>query len=348
MKKWGHMRHGAVSTQTRGTRRWACGTRGRTRGTRGRGSFFTCGGEGCDGGVEFLIGEGEFLVGGDAVVPFGDVLHETYAFAFDGVGDDDAGFVFRRGGEGGGELSKIVAVDNGDFPAEGGEFFVERFVAANVAGAAGDLEGVVIDDGDEVVEAIVRGGHGGFPVGSFGEFAIAEEDEGAEVASIFSGGDGATDADGEAVAEAAGVVFAAGNGAGRMSDEGGVVLAEGVELFEGEKTFVGEDDVEGFDGVAFGLDVAVAVGVGEVLWGDVEDAVVEDVEDVDAGEAAAGVAGVGLLDDAQHGFAVEEGFEGEVLRGEGHGGCSLGKDGGRMPAYVASAGGTPALLVVIH
>ena len=236
------------------------------------------------------------------MVPFGDVLHEADAFAFDGIGDDDAGFVGVGGrSEGAGQGGVIVAVDGEGVPSEGEEFFIERLVAADVAGAAGDLEGVVVDDGDEIVETVVGGSHRGFPVGAFREFAIAEEDVGLEIALIFFGGNGATDADGESVPEAAGVLLAAGDGAGGVANEGGVVLAEGVELFDGEEAFVGEDDVEGLDGVAFGLDVAVAVGVGEVLRGDAEDAVVEDVEDVEAGEAAAGVAGTGVLDDVQGG-----------------------------------------------
>src|SRR5436305_1742088 len=97
-----------------------------------------------------------------------------------------------------------------------------------------------------------------------------------------------------------------------MADEWRVVLAEGVELRVGKESSVGEDDVEGFDGVAFGLDVAVAIVVAHHLGGDAEDAVVQNVEDIDAGETAAGVAGAGALDDLEESPAVGEGFEGEL------------------------------------
>ena len=36
---------------------------------------------------------------------------------------------------------------------------------------------VVVEDGGEVVELVMRGGHGGFPVGAFGQFAVAQQRE---------------------------------------------------------------------------------------------------------------------------------------------------------------------------
>jgi hypothetical protein len=98
-----------------------------------------------------------------------------------------------------------------------------------------------------------------------------------------------------------------------VTDEFGAVLAEGVEFGVGEEAAVGEDGVKGFDGVAFALDIAVAVWVGEGFGGNAEDAVVEDVKDVEAREGAAGVARAGVVDGREGAAAEVEGFESKIV-----------------------------------
>jgi hypothetical protein len=57
----------------------------------------------------------------------------------------------------------------------------------HVAGAAADLQRVAVNDRREVVEVVMRGGHGGLPVRAFGQFAVAQQGEHAvrRVASIL-------------------------------------------------------------------------------------------------------------------------------------------------------------------
>ena len=61
--------------------------------------------------------------------------------------------------------------------------------------------------------------------------------------------------------------------------------------------------------MAFALDVVVAVGAFKRLRTDPQNAVVEHIEDVEAGEVAAGVAGAARLDEPQQCFAVLHRFE---------------------------------------
>jgi hypothetical protein len=64
--------------------------------------------------------------------------------------------------------------------------------------------------------------------------------------------------------------------------------------------------------MTFALDIIVTVGTLKRLRVDPEDAVVEHVEDVEAGEIAAGVPGTTALDELQEFFAVLDRFPAEL------------------------------------
>ena len=81
-----------------------------------------------------------------------------------------------------------------------------------------------------------------------------------------------------------------------MTDERGLIAAERFQLGFREEAAVGQHDVQRLDRVALALDVAVAVRVAERLRRHAQDAIVEHVEDVEAGQAAAGVARAGVID----------------------------------------------------
>src|SRR6185436_34222 len=72
---------------------------------------------------------------------------------------------------------------------------------------------------------------------------------------------------------------------------------------------VGEHGVEGLDRMAFALDVTIAVWIFARFRSDAEHAVVEDVQDVEAGQPAAGMTGAGMEDRFEHSLAQAEGFQ---------------------------------------
>lgn len=102
------------------------------------------------------------------MMPFGDVLHEADTFAFNGIGDDDGRLVGRcRIGHRGGEFRVIVPIDFAHVSTESAPLVRDRFGAHHVAGVAGDLECVAVENGDEIVELVVGGSQCRFPVRAF-------------------------------------------------------------------------------------------------------------------------------------------------------------------------------------
>jgi hypothetical protein len=67
--------------------------------------------------------------------------------------------------------------------------------------------------------------------------------------------------------------------------------------------------------VTFALDIIVAVGTLKRLGGNPQNAVVEHVDDVEAGEVAADVAGPTCFDQAQQDLAVLRRFQPELAFG---------------------------------
>ena len=111
-------------------------------------------------------------------MPLGDVFHEAHAFAFGGVRDDERRLArFGRVGQRFGECRVVVTVHGADGPAERAPFFVERFVAHHVARVAGDLERVMVENGHQVIQLVMRGGEARFPIRAFGQFAITQQCE---------------------------------------------------------------------------------------------------------------------------------------------------------------------------
>ena len=95
----------------------------------------------------------------------GLIFEDGDPFAFDGVGDDDAGLSGHAaaGLKGLQELGDIVAVHLQGVPAEGLPFRGQGLEAHDFSGAAVDLQAVAVHDGREVVQAVVGRAHGRFP-----------------------------------------------------------------------------------------------------------------------------------------------------------------------------------------
>src|SRR5436190_15490956 len=114
-------------------------------------------------------------------MPFRDVLHEADASTLAGVCDYTERFSItwpcpKRFGQ----LWDAVAVHSAHLPTERREFFIQGFVGADVASMTGDLERIVINNGRQVIQSVMSCGHRGFPIGAFGQFAVAEQRENAE------------------------------------------------------------------------------------------------------------------------------------------------------------------------
>jgi hypothetical protein len=106
-------------------------------------------------------------------------FHERHAFALDGVGDQhfrtigDGREVFEDVADG----ANVVAVGAPDFPAECAKFVLERTQIADRRDGRIGLQLVVIDDGDDLGEAFVRGGLQRFPDLPFLQLPVARHDD---------------------------------------------------------------------------------------------------------------------------------------------------------------------------
>ena len=67
--------------------------------------------------------------------------------------------------------------------------------------------------------------------------------------------------------------------------------------------------------MSFALDVAIAVRIGERLRRDVQHAIVKHVQNVDARQAAARVAGAGVIDDREQVAAILDRFAAQFVVG---------------------------------
>src|SRR3990167_4134653 len=106
-------------------------------------------------------------------------LHEADSLALDRVGDDAACAPTseRNGLERLLHFCKIVAVDLPNLPAEGPPLVHERIEIQHLADRSKALDLVVVDDGDEVVQRVVRREQRSLPGRTLVALAVAQKRE---------------------------------------------------------------------------------------------------------------------------------------------------------------------------
>ena len=172
-----------------------------------------------------------------------------------------------------------------DVPVEGGELLIERLV---------DLQAVDIDDGAEIVQMILRSGHGGFPDLALSDLTVAQQGIDTVVLLCKLSGQSHADCGGDALAQRAGghvdaLDMTHVGMAGVMALDG----AEELQILLREEAAQGQHRVQSRRAVAFGQHKAVAVRILRVGRVDLHDVEVQRREDVHRGEAAADMAGRG-------------------------------------------------------
>src|ERR1700737_3153058 len=97
------------------------------------------------------------------------------------------------------------------------------------------------------------------------------------------------------VTKRSGILFASVHIARRVANVVRAVPVECLKVFFGKETAVGQHDKECLGAMALALDVVVSIGAMECLGADAEDAVIEDVQNVEAREIAPRVAGTAIF-----------------------------------------------------
>src|SRR5688572_29032766 len=95
--------------------------------------------------------------------------------------------------EGAKDFVVVVAVDLDDVPAEAAPALGRLTEGHDLFGGSVDLQAVAVEDGAEVVELVMGGGHRGLPDLALLRLAVSEDAVGAVVAVVQAGRKGHAD-----------------------------------------------------------------------------------------------------------------------------------------------------------
>src|SRR5262245_46216347 len=234
-------------------------------------------------------------------MPLSHIVHKANPLTLSGLRQDQARFPRDKwdGAECVHQLADVVAITFANRKSKRGEFFAERLELADVFGRSGDLQSVAVNNRDQVIEPIMRGGHASFPVRTFSQLAVPQQGKGAIVIAILLGSQGNADGEGQSVPQCTGVLFDAINLTRRMSNEVGAKLVERLELLLRKETAIGQDNEERFGAMSFALNIIVAIRILEVLWSYSQNPIVEHVQNINTGKVSPRMAGATLFDNAQ-------------------------------------------------
>ncbi len=232
-----------------------------------------------------------------AVVPLHGVLHVAHTLALSGVGDQHGGLAGGPvcGAQRVGQRRVVMAIYLAHAPAKGGEFVGQRLDAKGLVHSGQALQLVVVDDSNQVIQAVVCGEQQGLPVAAFAQLAVAEQHKGLPVGAHALGGERLAHTKGQAVAQRAGGEL---HTLGLVADvihQYRAVLAIGQQVVGVEKAALSQRSVHGHAGVALAEDEAVAsrrLGLRRVH---VEHLTVEHGNDIADGQRAGDVRSLGAV-----------------------------------------------------
>src|SRR4029077_4822640 len=213
--------------------------------------------------LQFCHGPAKFLVAGDSVVPLRHVVHKTNALSFASFRQDQTWFPGRKWHvlERPHQIADVVPVTPANRKAKGFEFFSQGLELHDVFSGTGDLQAIPVDNGDQIIESIMRRGHSGFPVGTLCQFAVAEERKDAIVLAILLGCQCPSHCERQPVSECASVLFDAVYFARGMPNKMRTILVEGLEFLLGKESAIGEHSEESLGTMSFALDIVVAIRI---------------------------------------------------------------------------------------
>ena len=279
-------------------------------------------------------------------MPAGNVLHEADALALHRVGEDHRRLARRpeplRLLQRVHHLRHVVAVDVDDLPAEAAIAVGQRLDVHHVLHPAVDLQAIAVDDGDHVVELVVRAS---ITASQTLPSCCSPSPMMQKIVCFLVELAGQRHAHGNAqplAQRSAGDLDAGQLQPVRMALERRIQLAQCDHVFDGEISGEGQPEIKRGRLVSGGPDDAVAIGplgIVGIVVGDLE---VQRRNDVHHGERAAGVAGAGRAQRDQVVAAHQAGgmfqfFEVEIA----HHGFGESVDQGHVDILVA--GGRNAL-----
>ena len=201
-----------------------------------------------------------------------------------------------RLGKGGAQVVIVMAVHPDGVPAEGGELVIQGIGGHDVGGAAVDLEAVDVDDGAQVVQLVLGGGHEGLPNLALLNLAVPHQGVHPVVPAVHLPRQGHAHGGGDALAQGAGGHVHPGDVHLRVAGHGTVNAAEHLQFLLREEAPEGQIGVEGGGAVSLGEDKAVPGRVGGVGGVDAQHLLVQESHDLHGGEGTSDVAGGRAID----------------------------------------------------
>src|SRR5262245_10023284 len=108
-------------------------------------------------------------------MPLSHIVHKANSLTLSGLCQDQARFPRDEwdGAKGVHQRADVVAITLANRKDKRGKFCAERLELADVFGRSGDLQAVAVNNRDQVIEPIMRGGHASFPVRTFSQLAVS-------------------------------------------------------------------------------------------------------------------------------------------------------------------------------
>src|SRR3990172_13109097 len=246
------------------------------------------------------VGEGyvELLVcrRGSMVLDF--VFHEGDPFPLHGPGNDDRGAPLRPLSllDRGEDLPEVVAIDREDVAVEGLPLVLQRLEGHDVLRAALLLDPIAVDDCGEVVQTVLRGGHGGLPRLPDALLTVAHEAIHAPRRVIHPRGEREAHGEREALALRPRGVLDAGRGADFwVSLEAAIQFPERHELVDGKEAALREGRVPDGTCMALAQHEPVAIRPRRILGVHPEDVEIERRHEIARAHRTAGMAALHVV-----------------------------------------------------
>ena len=199
------------------------------------------------------------------------------------------------------DLPHVVPVDLDDVPAEGPPLVPEGLQGHDLLGGAVDLHLVAVDERGDVVQLVMGGQHGRFPVLALLQLPVPQQAEDAGQAAVQLGGQGHAVGDAQSLAQrTGGDLHARGLHPAGVSLQVGAQLAQGQQVVHREVPGLGQSGVVRRSGVALGQHELVAVLPRGVLGAVLHDLEEKGGYDIGVREGPARMTGLrreGHLDD---------------------------------------------------
>lgn len=197
----------------------------------------------------------------------------------------------------GDNVGHVVTVSLSDFPTERGPLVSYALKGHHIFGVAAYLKAVAVYDGHKIAKLIVGCGHCGLVYRSFTLLPVTHHDECTVAEVVHLCRQGHSESYGEPVPQSPGAYLYAGHVPRRMTCQDGIRLPERVQDILSEYALGLKHDKQRLDAVSLAEYKAVASGIVETVFVNIQDMEIQRREYIHHGEISSRMPGTGTVDD---------------------------------------------------